>query len=172
MSAMSGWVEAFVVIAAVAIVMQTVILGVMFAQIRTTMQQLTRIVTDLNARLDPILTRVTRIVDDSEDRIASIMGDAAEITRLARSQAQKVDRIFTDSVERLRVQVIRADHILTGALEVIEDTGTKFRKTLWGPVQQASAILRGLKVGLDYLRGERPRREATDKETQDEELFI
>jgi 5-hydroxyisourate hydrolase-like protein (transthyretin family) len=168
---MSGWVEAFVVIAAVAIFMQTVILGVMFWQIRITMEQLTRIVTDLNARLDPILTRVTRIVDDSEDRIASIMGDAAEITRLARSQAQKVDRVFTDSVERLRVQVIRADHILTGALEVIEETGSKFRKTLWGPVQQASAILRGLKVGLDYLRGDRTKKDSSP-ETQDEELFI
>jgi hypothetical protein len=168
---MSGWAEAFVVIAAVAIVMQTVILGVMFGQIRVTMQELTRIVTELHGRLDPILTRVTRIVDDSEDRIASIMGDAAEITRLARSQAQKVDRVFTDSVERLRIQVIRADHILTGALEVIEEAGSKFRKTLWGPVQQASAILRGLKVGLDYLRGERPRPEP-NQETQDEELFI
>lgn len=168
---MSGWVEAFVVIAAVAIVMQTVILGVMFTQIRSTMQQLTRIVTDLHARLDPILTRVTRIVDDSEDRIASIMGDAAEITRLARSQAQKVDRVFTDSVERLRIQIIRADHVLTGALEVIEEAGSKFRKTLWGPVQQASAILRGIKAGLDYLRGDRPRPEP-NKETQDEELFI
>lgn len=168
---MSGWVEAFVVIAAVAIVIQTAILGITFAQIRTSVEQLTKIATDLNARVDPVLTRVTRIVDDSEDRIASIMGDAAEITRLARSQAQKVDRVFTDSVERLRIQVIRADHILTGALEVIEDTGSKFRKTLWGPVQQASAILRGLKVGLDYLRGERPS-PAGQKETQDEELFI
>src|SRR5215469_1283150 len=167
----SGWVQAFVVIAAVAIVMQTVILGVMFAQIRITMEQLTRIATDLHGRLDPVLTRVTRIVDDSEDRIASIMGDAAEITRLARSQAQKVDRVFTDTVERLRIQVIRADHILTGAMEVIEETGTKFRKTVWGPVQQASAILRGLKVGLDYLRGEKPRPES-NKETEDEELFI
>lgn len=168
---MPGVVEAFVIIAAVAIVIQTAILGITFAQIQKSVQQLTKIATDLNTRVDPILTRVTRIVDDSEDRIASIMGDAAEITRLARTQAQKVDRVFTDSVERLRIQVIRADHILTGALEVIEDTGSKFRKTLWGPVQQASAILRGLKVGLDYLRGERPR-STGEKETQDEELFI
>lgn len=168
---MPGWVDAFVVIAGIAIFMQTVILGVMFFQITKTMEQMTRIVTDLHNRLDPILTRVTRIVDDSEDRIASIMGDAAEITRLARSQAQKVDRVFTDSVERLRIQVIRADHILTGTLEVIEEAGSKFRKTLWGPVQQASAILRGLKVGLDYLRGER-RHPEPDKEPQDEELFI
>ena len=53
------------------------------------------------------------------------MGDGAEITRIARGQAQKVDRVFTEAVERLRIQVIRADHILTGALEVVEDTGVE-----------------------------------------------
>ena len=42
------------------------------------------------------------------------MGDTAEITRLARGQAQKVDRVFTEALERLRIQVIRADQILTG----------------------------------------------------------
>ena len=118
------------------------------------------------------LLRVNRILEDSEDRIASIMGDAAEITRIARSQAQKVDRVFTDAVERLRIQVIRADHILTGALEVIEDAGSKFRKTLWGPIHQASALLKGLKVGLDFIRGQQRRRAEPDSATQDEELFI
>lgn len=68
--------------------------------------------------------------------------------------------------------MIRADQILTGTLEVIEDTGTRFRKTLWEPVQQASAILRGLKVGLDFLRGQNRRSSQSESARQDEELFI
>jgi hypothetical protein len=119
------------------------------------------------------LIRVNRILEDSEERISSIMGDAAELTRVARSQAQKVDRVFTEAIERLRIQILRADIILTGALEVIEDTGSKFRDTLWGPVQKATAIIRGLKVGLDYLRrGQRQRSAEGEPATQDEELFI
>jgi len=168
---MSGWVEAFIVIAAVAIVIQTVVMAAMAIQMRSSMQHLTRVANDLHARINPILGRVNHILEDSEDRIASIMGDAAEVTRLARGQAQKVDRVFTDAVERLRIQVIRADQILTGTLEVIEEAGSKFRKTVWGPVQQASALIKGLKVGLDYLRGHKNRPES-DSTTQDEELFI
>jgi len=168
---MSLWVEAFVIISGIAIVVQMVILAVMYSQMRTSLNHFTRIANDLHSRLDPILGRIDHILEDSEDRITSIMGDAAEVTRLARSQAQKVDRVFTDAVERLRIQVIRADHILTGTLEVIEETGSKVRKTLWGPVQQASAILKGLKVGLDYLRGQK-RRSETETAPQDEELFI
>src|SRR6202040_1754384 len=166
---MSGWLQAFIVIAAVAIVIQMAILLAMFFQVRTAIEQFTRIATDLQNRIDPILLRTSRILEDSEDRIASIMGDSAEITRLARGQAQKIDRVFTDSLERLRVQVIRADQILTGALEVIEDTGTRVRKTLWAPVQQVSAVLKGVRVGIDVLRGVRNRGAESDGATQDEE---
>lgn len=170
---MSGWAEAFVVIAAVAIVVQMAILLAMFVQMRSATQEFTRLARDMHARVDPILVRVNRILDDSEDRIASIMGDATEITRLARGQAQKVDRVFTDTIERMRIQVIRADHILSGALEVIEESGTKFRRTLWGPVHQVSAVIKGLKAGLDFVRGQQqPRRQESDAATQDEELFI
>jgi hypothetical protein len=169
---MSGWVEAFIIIATIAIVIQMAILLAMFVQLRTAIENFTRLANDLQARIDPILLRVNRILEDSEDRIATVMSDAAEISRIARGQAQKVDRVFTEAVERLRVQVIRADQILTGALEVVEDAGTKFRKTLWGPIHQASALLRGLKVGLDFIRGQQRRRQEPDSATQDEELFI
>jgi hypothetical protein len=168
----SGWTEAFIIIATIAIVIQMAILLAMFVQLRTAIENFARLANDLHARIDPILLRVNRILEDSEDRIASVMGDAAEITRIARGQAQKVDRVFTEAVERLRVQVIRADQILTGALEVVEDAGSRVRKTVWGPIHQASALLKGLKVGLDFIRGQQRRRSEPDSATQDEELFI
>jgi len=167
---MSGWLEAFIVVATFAIVIQMAILLAMFVQLRSAIGTFTRIASQLQARLDPILVRTNRILEDSEERIASIMGDGAEIARVARSQAQKVDRVFTDLVERLRIQVVRADHILTGTLEVIEETGSTFRSKVWKPVHQASAVLKGIKAGLEFIRsGKRPE---SDAATQDEELFI
>ncbi len=166
---MSGWVDAFVVIAAAAIVIQMLILAAMFVQMRAAVQQFTRIATQLQSRIDPILLRTNRILEDSEDRIRSVMSNAAELTEIARGQAQKVDRIFTDAVERLRVQIIKADQILTGTLEVIEQAGSTFRAKLWQPFHQASAILKGVKAGIDFIRGQRQRPESA---MQDEELFI
>ena len=169
---MSGWVEAFIIVATIAIVIQMAILLAMFVQMRMAIENFTRLANDLHARLDPILLRVNRILEDSEDRIATVMGDAAEISRIARGQAQKIDRVFTEVVERLRVQVIRTDQILTGVLEVVEDAGTKVRNTVWAPIHQASALLKGLKVGLDFIRGQQRRGQEPDSATQDEELFI
>ena len=170
---MPFWVEFFILIAAIAIVIQMAILLGMFLQLKTSMREFTRIANDLQARVDPILTRTNRILEDSEGRLSSVMGDAAEITRLARGQAQKMDRIFTETIERLRIQVIRADQILTGALEVVDEAGTKFRNTLWGPIRQASAVMKGIKVGLDILRSQQERRPASEAAAEeDEELFI
>src|ERR1700723_1791309 len=131
---MSGWVEAFIIIAAIAIVVQMAILVAMFVQLKVSMEQFTRIANDLQGRVDPILLRVNRILEDSEGRISSVMGDTAEITRLARGQAQKVDRVFTEARGGLRIKGIRAAPFLTGALEVVDAAGAAIRNSLWAAI--------------------------------------
>ena len=167
---MSGWLEAFIVVATIAIVIQMGVLLAMFVSIRKAIEQFTRIGNEFQDRMGPILMRVSRILDDSEDRIHSIMSDASEITRVARNQAQRADRVVTEALDRLRAQVVRADHVVTGTLELVEEAGTKFRTTVWGPIQQFSAILKGVKAGIDFVRS-RGKRSAADV-TEDEELFI
>lgn len=170
---MSGWLKAFIVVATVAIVIQSIMLVVMLFQIRTAIARITSLANELQNRMGPILLRVNRILDDSEERIHTVMTDAAEITRVARTQAQKIDRVLTETLERLRVQIARADQIVTGTLEIIEETGTKFKSTVWRPVQQASALLKGIKAGMDVLRGSRYREDLESEPlAQDEELFI
>jgi methyl-accepting chemotaxis protein len=169
---MSGWVEAFIVIAAIAIVMQMAVMLAMMLTVKKSLEHFTRQSIDLQSRIDPILSRINRILEDSEGRISSVMGDTAEITRIARGQAQKIDRVVTDTIDRLQIQVIRADQILTGAMEVVDEAGSKFRSTLWGPIRQASAVMKGIKVGLDMLRRQQGGVVESDIASQDEELFI
>jgi hypothetical protein len=169
---MSGWLEAFIVVATLAIVIQMAILLAMFVSIRRALDQFTRIGNEFQDRMGPILLRVSRILDDSEDRIHSIMTDASEITRVARNQAQRVDRIVTEALDRIRAQVERADHVVTGTLELIEETGSSFRRSVWGPVQQVSAILKGVKAGIDFVRNRGKRNSADSRAQDEEELFI
>lgn len=167
---MNGWIIAFFAIATIAIVMQTLILAGMYRAFQQTSTELRRVVDDLHRKVDPILGRINRVLENSEDKITSIVGDAAEMTRLARGQAQKVDRVVTEALERMRAQIVRADVIITGTLEAIEDAGLKLRRSVLGPLQQASAVLRGIKTGIDFIRGQRGAR--VEQERQDEELFI
>lgn len=172
---MESWMPFFVVVTALAVVLQAVLLVVLFLQLRRTAARVEETVADLNARLTPILSRVQLLVEDVSPRISGIVSDAAELTRLARGQAQKVDRILSETMERLHKQLIHVDHILTGAMEAVEEAGTRLRDTVWGPVVKASAIIRGIQTGLEFFRTARQRREPVEtpsEQQQDEGMFI
>jgi len=170
---MQLWLEIFSIVAAMALVVQVVILTALFFQLRRTTENMNRLVGELHSRVGPILTRVQILLDDTQPKISSMVNDASHIVYLARGQAQKIDRVFTDAADRLRGQLVRADRILAGTLEALEDAGAKFSHSFWRPVQKASALVQGIKVGLDLLRSRRRRRGSDDpREQQEEELFI
>ncbi|HSC44631.1 MAG TPA: DUF948 domain-containing protein [Candidatus Acidoferrum sp.] len=161
------------IVVAIALVVQVSILTALFLTMRRTMQRLDKAVTDLNDRVGPILTRVQMLLDDTQPKISTMVTDAAHIVYLARGQAQKVDRVFTDAADRLRGQLLHVDRILTGTMEAVEDAGAQFRQSFWRPMQKASALVQGIKVGLDLLRSRKAAVPGGDEpKEQEEELFI
>jgi len=116
---MQNWVAFFIVVTAVAVVVQMAILTAIFLEMRRTTQNINRLVGELQARVGPILTRVQILLDDTQPKISSMISDASHMVYLARGQAQKVDRVFTEAADRMRGQLMRADRILTGALEAL-----------------------------------------------------
>jgi hypothetical protein len=168
---MDPWLKVFIFLACVSMIGQGLALAGIFRQIKSLNERMTRIASDMQARTEPILSRLQMIVEDVQPRISSAAEDAAEIARLARAQTEKIDRIFSEAVDRLRMQVLRADQILTGALEEIEEAGTEFKQTVLRPVRQASAFIKGIRAGLDFLKSQKQSPERA-RERQDEELFI
>src|SRR3984957_18890812 len=142
---MQTWLMIFSIVAAMALIVQGAMLIALFFEVRQTNKKVNGLVTDLHTRVGPILTR---------------------------GQAQKMDRVLTDATDRLRGQLNHADRILTGALEAVEDAGSQFRSTVWRPMQKASALLQGIKVGIDLLRSRRASRNPDEPLEQEEELFI
>ena len=162
----------FVIVTSVAVVLQMAILAAMYFQMRETSERVTKFMEEFRGRVSPILTRVDLLVNETQPRIVEIVTDASEVAHIARSQAQKFDRIVTESLDRFRMQLLHADQILTGALETIEDTGSSFKRNVEGPVRQATAIIRGIKTGIEFFRNRRTNGEAAVAETSDEGLFI
>jgi len=171
---METWVVVSVVIAALAILFQAAMLVAVFVQMRKTMERVDRFTEDMQARVGPIITRVQILLDDTQPKISEMVADAAHVVYLARGQAQKLDRVVSEASDRLRGQMVTADRILTGALETVEEAGSQFKRGVWKPVQKVSAIVTGLKVGLDFLRSRRSRgpRASDDSVEHEEELFI
>lgn len=168
----------FVAITTLAVVLQMVILGALYFSIRKSTEKMTRTVDDMHRQVTPILSRLQILLDDVQPRLSSMVANANEVTEIARGQAYKVDRVFTEAVDRLRIQVVRADQMLTGFLESIEETGLEMKRTVWEPVRQASAVIRGVKAGLEFFRtgggGSSARRESGERPRAgtEDELFI
>jgi len=170
---MDSWLAAFVAITGLAVLLQAAVLAAMYFQMRQATRRIEDIASDLQTRVNPILSKIQTLTEDIQPRISSMVSDAAEITHIARSSAQRVDRAFAEMIERLRMQLIHADQILTGALEAVDEAGTQIRKTILGPVQSASALIRGIQTGLEFFRSSRRGApEPASTEQQDEGLFI
>ena len=171
---MQFWMEFFSIVAAIALVVQVAILIGLFVELKRTTESINRMVNDLHSRIGPVLTRAQILLDETEPKISALVEDASHVVYLARTQAQKMDRIFTEAADRLRGQIVRADRIVTGTLESVEDAGAQVRRSFLGPVQKVSALVHGLKIGLDVLRSRRSNNREPVAETveQEDELFI
>jgi phage-related protein len=173
---MPTWPAYFVVIIAVAFILQTAILAAVYFETKKSHEQIMRITNDLHARIAPVISRVEMLVGETQPRIVSMVNDASEVVHIARSQAQKVDRVLTEALDRIRIQLLHTDRILTGVLETVEEAGSTVRHTVMGPIQQATAVIRGIKTGIDVLRSFRRPRDgasaAPPADTSDEGLFI
>ncbi|HME12313.1 MAG TPA: DUF948 domain-containing protein [Candidatus Acidoferrum sp.] len=173
---MQFWLEFFSIVSAIALIVQVSILAALFFEVKRTMEKVNRTTDDLNSRVGPMITRAQLLLDDTQPKITSMVNDASHVVYLARGQAQKVDRVVTDAADRLRGQIVHADRILTGALEAVEDAGIQMRRSVLQPVKKASALLTGIKVGLDILRSRGAAKGGSNPdeplEQQEEELFI
>jgi hypothetical protein len=170
---MQFWMEFFSIVAAIALIVQVGILIALFLQMKRATESVDKVVNDLHTRIGPILTRTQLLLDDTQPKISTMVEDASQIVYLARGQAQKMDRIVSDATDRLRGQLVRTDRILTGALEAVEDAGFALRKNFMGPVQKASALIQGIKIGLDVLRSRRENKSRVRESVeQEDELFI
>jgi hypothetical protein len=169
---MQTWLMIFSIVAAIMLVVQGAMLIAMFFELRQTNRKVNGLVTDLHARVGPILTRAQILLDDTQPKISNMVADAAHIVYLTRGQAQKLDRVLTDATDRLRGQLNHVDRLLTATLETVEDAGSQFRSTVWRPMQKASALVQGIKVGLELLRSRRSGRRPDEPLEQEEELFI
>lgn len=168
---MQNWVGIFVVIGAVALALQAVVLWALYVQFRRLSVTLTQVAQSIETRLTPVLSRLHRLLEDSHGHLNEIVADSAEIARLVKTNGQKFDRLLDELSDRLRMQIIHADRLLTGALETIEDAGAELRKSVIEPVRHATALIRGVQAGIDFFRG-RSRIAERRREAQDEGLFI
>ena len=161
----------FIIIAAAAVVLQAFVMFGLYKAIRRIQDDVAGMRADVARRIEPLADSLKEIITNSRDPLRSITTDLAEVARVAREGAGKVDDVLDDLLDRFRLQVIRVDQTVTDVLEKVDKTTTAVQKNIIGPVTEVSAILKGLQVGLDFFLTRR-RQARTSEVPQDGQMFI
>ena len=90
---------------------------------------------------------------------------------MLRDRTSNVDAVAAELLEKSRQQIIRVDKMVSDLVEKVETTAEAVQRGVLGPIQEVSAVVKGVRSGLEFLFSRR-RVTNVSEATQDEQLFI
>ncbi|HLW80012.1 MAG TPA: hypothetical protein VKU44_10490 [Terriglobia bacterium] len=165
------WLAVFVMVAALAFLLQAAALAGIFFALQNLQRDVKEIQTDTHAKLEALRQHVTEFIAESREPVRNVATNLAEVTRLLRDRTVQWDGVVSDLADRTRLQVIRVDQMVTGLIERAESTAGVVEKGLIAPIQEVSALLAGVRKGLEFLFARR-RAAVSSEAAQDEQMFI
>jgi uncharacterized protein YoxC len=161
----------FVVVAAVALVVQMGILFALYKALRQTSERVEGIAGRLEQQAAPVLTTAAAILEDARPKLAEITSNLAETSAVVRAHVAQVGEATGEIVERARLQAARLDEFIVSAARKVEATSELLQHKVFSPMRRIRAIVTALNAGLSFLRSNRPRR-TSGEQVEDEEMFI
>ena len=162
----------FVVVAAVALVVQMGILFALYRALRQTSERVEGIAGRLEQQAAPVLTTAAAILEDARPKLAEITSNLAETSAVVRAHVAQVGEATGEIVERARLQAARLDEFIVSAARKVEATSELLQHKVFSPMRRIRAIITALNAGLSFLRSHRPARRANGEQVEDEEMFI
>jgi hypothetical protein len=180
----------FIAVTTAAVVLQAGILVALYIVVRKTTAKLESVADDVKSRAIPTVESANSMLTDLRPKLNLIadslvelrpqvqlsVDNLAETTSLLRSEVERVDATVNDAMDRARLQVIRADEMLTRTFDRVEYTTDMVTKTVVSPVRQVSGIFRGVTAALEFLLSNSRRKNgdgrAARRPVPQDEMFI
>lgn len=166
----------FIALTGAAVMLQAGVLLAMYVAMRKSSERMETLATELKVKAIPTMELVQLVLMEVHPKLRVIAENLEETTTLMRSQVQRVDATVTDVVDRARLQVIRADELLSRTLDRVEQTSDMVHNTVISPVRQVSGLMQGITAGIEFLLGNRRRRNGGGSDARrpvpQDEMFI
>jgi len=165
----------FIAVTSAAVVLQMLLLAGMFVTLRALGTHLKMTADEVKAQAFPVLqdgkalqADIKKILETSAPKVELVLDNAARISTTAYTGIERVETTVNDMLDRARLQVIRADEMVTRAMDQVEDTTEKVAHTVTSPVRHASGLVQGITAGLGAYFGQKRRRDGGPSD----EMFI
>jgi ABC-type transporter Mla subunit MlaD len=162
----------FVVVAAVAIVLQMAILFALYKAVRQTSERMEGIAGRLEKQASPVLATASAILEDAKPKIAQITTNLSETSTAIRTHVDKVGQAAEEITARVRTHAERLDDMVHSAANKVEATSELLQEKVLSPMRRMRAIVAALNTGLNFLKSNRPRQSGNSGRAEDEEMFI
>jgi hypothetical protein len=166
----------FVCLTGIAVLLQAGILAAMYFTMRKSGERMESLAAEVKTKVLPTVEEVHALLVEFRPKFAVIGDNLEGATTAVRTQVERVDATVSDVVDRARLQIIRADELLTRTLDRVEQTSEIVQKTVVSPVRQFSGLVQGITVGLEFLFSGRGRRNGGRREERrpvpQDEMFI
>ena len=156
---------AFVIIAAVALIIQ----AAMLAGIYKTSRGLQENVQRLLPKIEGVLETSRQTIEDSRKQIADITAKTSDILETTRQQVHRIDEFLDEAAARARVQMDRAEMVLDDAMVRTQRTVAVVEGGILKPIVQIQGVAAGIKTAITFLLRGRP---SPEDAHSDEEMFI
>lgn len=166
----------FIALTGLAVALQAGVLLAMYLTMRKSGERMEALAAEVKTKVLPTVEQANEFLTEIRPKLQVIADNLEDATTLMRDQVQRVDATVTDTVDRARLQIIRADELVSRTLDRVEETSDMVHKTVISPVRQLSGLMQGITVGLEFLFGNRARKNGGSREERrpvpQDEMFI
>jgi archaellum component FlaC len=155
----------FIAVTAAAVLLQMLILLALYLSVRKLSARLESVVDETQSRVLPLLDNakimqqeVKTFIETARPKIDLILDNVAHVTTTARTDMERLEVTLNDLLDRIRLQVIRADEMVTHAMDRVEETSERVQHTVMSPVRKVSGIAQAISVGVGTFFGNQKRR--------------
>jgi methyl-accepting chemotaxis protein len=169
-------ITVFVALTGAAVVLQAGILAALYVTMRKSSARMEALAVELKTKALPALETAQEILTELRPKLTVIADNLTETTHSVRSQVERMDATVNDVVDRARLQIIRGDELLTRTLDRVEETSDMVHSTVVSPVRQFAGLIQGVTAGIEFLLGNRGRKNGSSREARrpvpQDEMFI
>ena len=115
-----------------------------------------------------LVAETQKILETSSPKVELVLDNAAAITTTAYAGIGRVEGAANDILDRAQLQVIRADEMITRAVDRVEDTTQKVAHTVTSPIKHANGLVQGVSTGVNAFFGKKRSRNGGPSD----EMFI
>jgi CBS-domain-containing membrane protein len=157
---------AAVVVAALALVVQALMLVGVYKSSKATKEQVQLIA----GHAESLAQSVQRTVEQSRKQISEVSTKANEVLDLTRTQLVRIDEVLGEATSRARIQMDRVEMIVDDTVSRLHATANLIHDGILRPIREVNGFAVGIRTALEHLiRGRRP---TVAQATHDEEMFI